>query len=123
MICISNLHFEHLNNIQAHDFLSSRLVVKHIPLNESEHRMQRYREKQLEPPCEEEEIEEIEEHEEPEPAIETEKVTESQEDIEVEKDTDDKGKTDGNESDHSAKSRSSRSKSRSVSSMYTSNCF
>lgn len=90
------------------------MVVKHIPLNESEHRMQRYREKQLEPPCEDEEIEEIEEAEDTEQLIETEKVVEeSQENVEVEKETDDKEKPDGNESDHSGKSRSSRSRSRS----------
>lgn len=90
--------------------------MKHIPLNESEHRLQRYRERQLEPTCEEEEIEEIEMHEEPEQVTEIEKPTETQEDVEVEKETDEKAKAGGNESDHSEKSRSSRSKSRSVSS-------
>lgn len=102
--------------IQTFWFISFRLVVKHIPLNESEHRLQRYRERQLEPTCEEEEIEEIEMHEEPEQVTEIEKPTETQEDVEVEKETDEKAKADGNESDHSEKSRSSRSKSRSVSS-------
>lgn len=106
-----------------------RLIVKHVPLNESEHRLQRYREKQLEPPNEDEELEEIEEHDEPEPQVEqTEQANESQEnvDVEAEKKNDDKEKEDGNESDHSEKSRSSRSrsrshsrsKSRSVSSMF-----
>lgn len=88
-------------------------MVKHIPLNENEHRMQRYREKQLEPPCEDEEIEEIEEVE--EVVVETEKVTDSQNNTEAEKENDEKEKADGNESDHSEKSRSSRSRSRSKS--------
>lgn len=87
--------------------------MKHIPLNESEHRLQRYRERQLEPPCEEEEMEEIEEHEEPEQQTEPEPANESQENVEVEKENDDKEKNDGNESDRSEKSRSSRSRSRS----------
>ncbi|XP_050069439.1 RNA polymerase II-associated factor 1 homolog [Anopheles maculipalpis] len=47
---------------------NTKLVVKHRPLNASEHRMQRYRERQLEPPGEEddEDIEEEEEEEEDE---------------------------------------------------------
>lgn len=44
---------------------NTRLVVQHRPLNASEFKMQRYREKQLEPPGEEDEEEE-EEVEEPE---------------------------------------------------------
>lgn len=94
-----------------------RLVLKHIPLNEGEHRMQRYREKQLEPPCEEEEIEEVEVVVETEQPIESEKADESQTIVDLEKKIDEKIKTDGNESDHSRSSRSrSRSKSRSASS-------
>ncbi|XP_052869222.1 RNA polymerase II-associated factor 1 homolog [Anopheles cruzii] len=51
---------------------NTKLVVKHRPLNVNEHRVQRYRERQLEPPGEEddEDIEE-EEEEEPEEADET----------------------------------------------------
>lgn len=82
--------------------------------------MQCYRERQLEPPCEEEEIEEIEEHEEPDQPMESEKVTDSsQKDTDADKETDgdDKEKDDGNESDGSKKSgRTSRSRSRSGSS-------
>ncbi|XP_055294950.1 RNA polymerase II-associated factor 1 homolog [Sitodiplosis mosellana] len=92
---------------------NTKLVVKHVALNEGEHRLQRYREKQLEPPGEEEEIEEIEEAEETEQLMDTEKEADSQENVEVEKENDDKEKPDGNESDHSGKSRSSRSRSRS----------
>jgi hypothetical protein len=43
-----------------------RLIVRHRPLNANEFRMQRYREKQLEPPGEEDEDEEEEEEEEQE---------------------------------------------------------
>uniref|UniRef100_A0A0K2T7M0 RNA polymerase II-associated factor 1 homolog n=1 Tax=Lepeophtheirus salmonis TaxID=72036 RepID=A0A0K2T7M0_LEPSM len=44
---------------------NSKLVVKHRPLNKQEHRMQRYREKNLEPPMEEDEdVSEEEEEEE-----------------------------------------------------------
>lgn len=43
---------------------NSCLVVAHRPLNEQEHKTQRYREKMLEPPCDEEEEEEEEEDEE-----------------------------------------------------------
>lgn len=42
---------------------NTRLVVKHRPLNAQEFRMQRYRERQLEPPGEEEEEDEEEEEE------------------------------------------------------------
>lgn len=84
--------------------------------------MQCYRERQLEPPGEEEEIEEIEEHEEPEQPMESEKITDSsQKDGDADKETDgeDKEKEDGNESDGSRKSgRTSRSRSRSVSSKW-----
>lgn len=40
---------------------NTRLIVRHRPLNANEFRMQRYREKQLEPPGEEDEDEEEEE--------------------------------------------------------------
>lgn len=43
---------------------NTRLIVRHRPLNANEFRMQRYREKQLEPPGEEDEDEEEEEEEE-----------------------------------------------------------
>lgn len=42
---------------------NTRLIVRHRPLNAIEFRMQRYREKQLEPPGEEDEDEEEEEEE------------------------------------------------------------
>lgn len=45
---------------------NTRLIVRHRPLNANEFRMQRYREKQLEPPGEEDEDEEEEEEEEQE---------------------------------------------------------
>lgn len=45
---------------------NTRLIVRHRPLNANEFRMQRYREKQLEPPGEEDEDEEEEEEEEEE---------------------------------------------------------
>lgn len=43
---------------------NTRLIVRHRPLNANEFRMQRYREKQLEPPGEEDEDEEEEEEQE-----------------------------------------------------------
>merc|ERR1719266_1162642 len=43
---------------------NSKLVVKHRPLNKTEHKMQRYRERHLEPPGEEEEMSEDEDEEE-----------------------------------------------------------
>lgn len=52
---------------------NTRLIVRHRPLNANEFRMQRYREKQLEPPGEEDEDEEEEEEEEQETQQETEK--------------------------------------------------
>lgn len=48
---------------------NTRLVVRHRPLNANEFRAQRYREKQLEPPCDEDEDEE-EEAEQPEEEVE-----------------------------------------------------
>merc|ERR1712130_341015 len=45
---------------------NSKLVVKHRPLNKQEHKMQRYREKNLEPLQEDEEMSEEEEEEEEE---------------------------------------------------------
>lgn len=42
---------------------NTKLIVKHRPLNENEHRMQRYRERQLEPTGEDDEEEEMEEDE------------------------------------------------------------
>ena len=49
---------------QGHRPNNSRLVVTHRPLNAQEHRTQVYREKMLQPPCEEDEEEEEEEEEE-----------------------------------------------------------
>jgi len=43
---------------------NSKLVVRHRPLNKTEHKMQRYRERHLEPPGEEEEMSEDDEEEE-----------------------------------------------------------
>ena len=43
---------------------NSKLVVKHRPLNKQELKMQRYRERNLEPPNEDEEISEEDEEEE-----------------------------------------------------------
>lgn len=90
---------------------STKLVVKHIPLNESEHRMQRYRERQLEPPRDDEE--ELEEIEEEDVEIDIDRNEDSQEDN---KDGGDKAERakgeDANESGHSSRS-SSRSRSRS----------
>lgn len=51
---------------------NTRLIVRHRPLNANEFRMQRYREKQLEPPGEEDEDEEEEEEEEEEQDIQQE---------------------------------------------------
>ncbi|XP_073822129.1 RNA polymerase II-associated factor 1-like protein antimeros [Musca autumnalis] len=45
---------------------NTKLVVKHRPLEANEHRMQRYRERQLEPPGDDDEEEELEEEEEEE---------------------------------------------------------
>ncbi|KAF3430401.1 hypothetical protein E2986_10014 [Frieseomelitta varia] len=54
---------------------NTRLIVRHRPLNANEFKMQRYREKQLEPPGEEDEDEEEEEEEEEEePQQEAEKT-------------------------------------------------
>lgn len=54
---------------------NTRLIVRHRPLNANEFKMQRYREKQLEPPGEEDEDEEEEEEEEEEePQQEAEKA-------------------------------------------------
>ncbi|XP_043684387.1 RNA polymerase II-associated factor 1 homolog [Vespula pensylvanica] len=55
---------------------NTRLIVRHRPLNANEFKMQRYREKQLEPPGEEDEDEEEEEEEEEEMQQETEKAEE-----------------------------------------------
>lgn len=53
---------------------NTRLIVRHRPLNAIEFRMQRYREKQLEPPGEDDEDEEEEEEEEQETQQEIEKA-------------------------------------------------
>ncbi|GLG96208.1 Rna polymerase ii-associated factor 1-like protein [Gryllus bimaculatus] len=66
---------------------NTRLVVKHRPLNAPEHRMQRYREKQLEPPGEEDE-EEDEEEEAPQ-------ASKSKDDEASQKDGDEDGEGDG----------------------------
>merc|ERR1719327_1655422 len=51
---------------QGQQASNSKLVVKHRPLNKQEHKMQRYREKNLEPLQEDEEMSEEEEEEEEE---------------------------------------------------------
>ncbi|XP_031620762.1 uncharacterized protein LOC116339185 [Contarinia nasturtii] len=69
-------------------------------------------EEQLELPCEDEEIDEIEDHEIAEQPFGGEKTPENQEIVEVDKENDgNKEKTDCSESDHSEKSLSSRSRS------------
>ena len=50
---------------------NSKLVVRHRPLNKTEHKMQRYRERHLEPPGEEEEMSEDDDEEEEENLPET----------------------------------------------------
>lgn len=90
---------------------NTKLVVKHRPLNAPEHRMQRYRERQLEPPGEEDE-EDIED-EEPEESEEEEQeqLPESQEpEGEGKREGDDNGEDRGRSR---SGSRSSRSRSRS----------
>lgn len=64
---------------------NTKLIVKHRPLTAAEHRVQRYRERQLEPPGEEED-EEMEEEEEPEdePRIKIDDKMDTQEDDKVE---------------------------------------
>lgn len=100
---------------------NTKLVVKHRPLNAPEHRMQRYRERQLEPPGEEEEedIEDEEPEEESEEEEEEEQQGQIQENQEEDEDGEDGGK--GNEDGEGGRgrsrsrsgSRSSRSRSRS----------
>ncbi|XP_013116528.1 RNA polymerase II-associated factor 1 homolog [Stomoxys calcitrans] len=90
---------------------NTKLVVKHRPLEANEHRMQRYRERQLEPPGDEEEEEEMEESEEEE---EEEEVQQTQPQEEEDKDKD----TEQVQRDRKSRSRSkshakSRSRSRS----------
>ncbi|XP_060523486.1 RNA polymerase II-associated factor 1 homolog [Cylas formicarius] len=83
---------------------NTRLVVKHRPMNANEFRMQRYREKQLEPPGDDDEELELEEIEE-----ENEQGNESQGESEQEKN--EKAKDSGNESNEEG--RQSRASSRS----------
>lgn len=58
---------------------NTRLIVRHRPLNANEFRMQRYREKQLEPPGEEDEDEEEEEEEEEQEAQQEDNKTDGKE--------------------------------------------
>lgn len=97
---------------------NTKLVVKHRPLNAPEHRMQRYRERQLEPPGEEDEEDiEDEEPEESEEEEEEEEQQQGQTQENAEEDGDGEGKR--NEEDGRGRSRSrsgsrsSRSRSRS----------
>ncbi|XP_003689974.1 RNA polymerase II-associated factor 1 homolog isoform X1 [Apis florea] len=98
---------------------NTRLIVRHRPLNANEFKMQRYREKQLEPPGEEDEDEEEEEEEEEEePQQETEKPEEEREVSENEAESRASSRASSHASSRKSRSRSksgSRSKSRSVS--------
>ncbi|XP_076302677.1 RNA polymerase II-associated factor 1 homolog [Lasioglossum baleicum] len=97
---------------------NTRLIVRHRPLNATEFKMQRYREKQLEPPGEEDEDEEEEEEEEEEePQQEVEK-TEEREGSENEAESRASSRASSRVSSRKSRSRSksgSRSKSRSAS--------
>ncbi|XP_012341260.1 RNA polymerase II-associated factor 1 homolog isoform X2 [Apis florea] len=97
---------------------NTRLIVRHRPLNANEFKMQRYREKQLEPPGEEDEDEEEEEEEEEEePQQETEKPEEERV-SENEAESRASSRASSHASSRKSRSRSksgSRSKSRSVS--------
>ena len=57
---------------------NTKLVVKHRPLDANEHRMQRYRERQLEPPGDEEEEEDMEEEEEDDDVPQTQQQSQQQ---------------------------------------------
>lgn len=92
---------------------NTKLVVKHRTLEANEHRMQRYRERQLEPPGEEDEEEEMEEDEEDEEEEEvqqtqTQDAANDQESEEVQRERKSRSRSKSH-----AKSQSPRSRSRS----------
>lgn len=90
---------------------NTKLVVKHRPLNNDEHRMQRYRERQLEAVGEEDEEEVVEEDE--EEAEEVIKEVEEKKSEEKAASGDEKAASDkDSDSDHSRSRSKSRSKSR-----------
>lgn len=93
---------------------NTKLVVKHRPLDANEHRMQRYREKQLEPAGDEEdeEMEEDEEDEE-EIATTTQTTTENNNNKGGDADDGDESENDNAEAAQNAKDRQSRSRSKS----------
>ncbi|XP_011203735.2 RNA polymerase II-associated factor 1 homolog [Bactrocera dorsalis] len=93
---------------------NTKLVVKHRPLDANEHRMQRYREKQLEPAGDEEdeEMEEDEEDEE-EIATTTQTTTENNNNKGGDADDGDGSENDNAEAAQNAKDRQSRSRSKS----------
>uniref|UniRef100_A0A034WLB0 RNA polymerase II-associated factor 1 homolog n=1 Tax=Bactrocera dorsalis TaxID=27457 RepID=A0A034WLB0_BACDO len=93
---------------------NTKLVVKHRPLDANEHRMQRYREKQLEPAGDEEdeEMEEDEEDEE-EMATTTQTTTENNNNKGGDADDGDESENDNAEAAQNAKDRQSRSRSKS----------
>lgn len=86
---------------------NTRLVVKHRSMNANEFRMQRYRERQLEPPGEEDEEMDVEEPEEAE-----QDGNESQGGSDQEQEKDDKAKESDNESNDGRTSRQSKASSR-----------
>ncbi|XP_018791126.1 PREDICTED: RNA polymerase II-associated factor 1 homolog [Bactrocera latifrons] len=93
---------------------NTKLVVKHRPLDANEHRMQRYREKQLEPAGDEEdeEMEEDEEDEE-EMATTTQTTSENNNNKGGDADDGDESEHDNAEASQKAKDRQSRSRSKS----------
>ncbi|XP_017756091.1 PREDICTED: RNA polymerase II-associated factor 1 homolog isoform X1 [Eufriesea mexicana] len=97
---------------------NTRLIVRHRPLNANEFKMQRYREKQLEPPGEEDEDEEEEEEEEEEEPQQEAEKTEEREGSENEAESRASSRASSRVSSRKSRSRSksgSRSKSRSAS--------
>lgn len=93
---------------------NTKLVVKHRPLDANEHRMQRYREKQLEPAGDEEEEEmEEDEEEEEEMAPTTQATSESNNNKGGDADDGDESEHDNAEVAQRAKDRQSRSRSKS----------
>ncbi|KAF7284753.1 hypothetical protein GWI33_021622 [Rhynchophorus ferrugineus] len=89
---------------------NTRLVVKHRPMNANEFRMQRYREKQLEPPGEEDEEMEVEEQQEEQDEQQG-NESQGESDQEQDKEHEQEAKESGNESN--AEGRTSRASSRS----------
>ncbi|XP_036335697.1 RNA polymerase II-associated factor 1 homolog [Rhagoletis pomonella] len=91
---------------------NTKLVVKHRPLDSNEHRMQRYRERQLEPPGDEEE-EEMEEEEEEEEQITTQATNDNENNKDSQGGEGEESEIDNAEAAQKAKDRQSRSRSKS----------